>query len=56
MMTFYLDPSPIRARDLSEAEMGAAAGGAILPVAAVVAVRCGQSFCGTVIAVVQVID
>lgn len=55
-MPFFLDPSPIRARDLTEDEMAAAAGAAVLPLFVAAVIRCGQSFCGTVIAIVQVID
>jgi hypothetical protein len=55
-MQFFLDPSPVRARDLSEAELAGTAGGALLPLFVAAVVRCGQSFAGTVIAVVQVVD
>lgn len=55
-MDFFLDPTPIRSVDLSESDMTANSGGAIIPIAITAVIRCGASFGSVVIATVQVID
>lgn len=52
-MQIFVDPTPIRSRDLGEEEMAAAAGGAVLPIFVAAVIRCGIYFASGVYAVVD---
>lgn len=53
-MEFFLDPTPVRAVDLTESEMSGSSGGAIIPIAVTAVIRCGASFGAVVYAVVDI--
>lgn len=54
-MEVFVDPTPIRSRDLEEEEMLAATGGSILPIFAVAVIRCGIFFASGVYATVDLV-
>jgi hypothetical protein len=53
-MGIFVDPTPIRSRDLNDQEMAATGGGAVLPLFVAAVIRCSYYFGSTVYAVVDI--